>query len=174
MIKQILKALGIGQAEASFKITQNVKATVFDKEGNILRVYQSENRTCKVGRNELLDRMGDFSTSGTDRKGVIRYMAAGSSATAPTDADTALNLEVARAVIIGEEAVRTDDTLKVYARFEVGGAYTMAEMGLLTGNAASSTPGTGTLFAHTLFSPAIAKTSDEAVLIEWTLTTADA
>lgn len=173
MIKKILSALGLTTLNATFKVTENVKATVYDKDGNVKRVLKSSNRTCVVGRNELLDRLKDFNTSGTDRKGVLRYMAAGTSATAPTDNDTQLNAEVARAVIIPDESLRTADTLKVYARFEVGAAYLMAEMGLFTGNAASATANSGTLFAHTLFAPALDKSADEAVLVEWTITSSD-
>lgn len=155
-------------------IRHNVTFTVYDKDGNVKRVVKSKNTTCVAGRTDIMARLGDFNTSGTSHKGVIRVMAIGDDNTAPTQNDTALGNEIMRSFLTASQTIFDGVTLKVYGRFGQGTALTIEEAGLFTGDDADLTAGSGELLAHTLPDTPLAKASDDVIVLEWELSLANA
>lgn len=155
---------------SALKAKNFVTAYVYDKDGNLKSKQTTHNITCTSGRADIMNRMIDFETIGTSRKGVVRYMGIGTDDTAAVEGDTLLGAESNRSPILPDETIQvTSITTKFYARFGAGYGLTIKEAGLFTGDGAGSAVDTGALLARTVFGTPITKTTDEVVVLEWSV-----
>lgn len=124
------------------------------------------NMTCNAGRGSLAKVLsGDNSVE----LGKIKYIAIGTGGTPAVVTDVALETEQYRSAILEDYTELSEVTLKVYARFQPWYAIDVAEAGLFIDATASSTNGSGTLLARSVFDTSQTKESDDAMTIEWTI-----
>lgn len=146
------------------KITYNLVATIRDaKTGAIKRVIKRHNLIPTVGRTALASYLG--SVSGSPATLYPNYVALGSNAAAPTNADTQLGTETYR----NQVASRTYSSNIAYitgffTATETTGTY--REAGLFIAGGAGAN--TGTLFSHVAIN--ITKSNTETLTLDWTIT----
>lgn len=134
----------------------DLEITLKDELGNIKQHMEVPNLIVTVGKNHIAARLQGTSQS------VMSYMAVGSSSTTPTVGDITLGAEITRVALA--TYTNTNNTVQATATFAAGqGTGTLREAGLL--NASTS----GTMLAHTTF-PAITKSSNDTLSINWTIT----
>lgn len=101
-----------------------------------------------------------------NNQGIITYCAVGTNTTAPALGDTDLGTELFRKLVSVRSSTSNAALFQTYFTTSEGNG-TLREAGLF-GDDASSTPGSGTLFAHVAINRT--KTSNDTLTINWTIT----
>jgi hypothetical protein len=152
------------KAKSGMGLKANVDIIVTGKDGRI-EDYHYHNLAVSAGKNMLRDVL-----SGDETAGRASYLAWGTDTTAANAADTALGTETGRKAVTkhtdGATGVVVITTI-ILATEAVG--VSIGEFGLF-GGAATGTADSGTLIARVVWSPAHAKTDQESVQVDWTLT----
>jgi hypothetical protein len=96
----------------------------------------------------------------------VRYVAIGTSSTAPTSADTALGAEVFRKAMTSDAngAAAGEALLTLFLSPQDAVGVNVQEVGWYGGSSASSTPGSGVLIARALFAHN-PKTVNESIIL---------
>lgn len=153
--------------ETSIETNNSCRFILSDNEGNISYDKTFSNITCIPGRTSLASILID--TSNTVGLGLAKYIAVGTDATGATVNDTKLWAETHRSAIDTDLSTQTTITTKVYARFWLGEAYTVSEAGLFIDASATSSADTWSLLCRSIPSPAIVKTTDKVLTLEWSI-----
>ena len=137
-----------------------VKVKALDADGNVLQEDTINNLITTAGKNLLAKALRES----TDCE--IKYIAIGSSNTAPSTSDSQLGSETFRKAVTSQVAGSSGVTItNLYVAPEeaVG---TIEEIGFFSGSTASATTNSGTLYARVLYSRT--KTAVESIQIERT------
>ena len=137
-----------------------VKVKALDADGNVLQEDTINNLITTAGKNLLAKALRES----TDCE--IKYIAIGSSNTAPSTSDSQLGSETFRKAVTSQVAGSSGVTItNLYVAPEeaVG---TIEEIGFFSGSTASATINSGTLYARVLYSRT--KTAVESIQIERT------
>lgn len=137
-----------------------VKVKALDADGNVLQEDTINNLITTAGKNLLAKALRES----TDCE--IKYIAIGSSNTAPSTSDSQLGTETFRKAVTSQVAGGSGVTItNLYVAPEeaVG---TIEEIGFFSGSTASATTNSGTLYARVLYSRT--KTAVESIQIERT------
>lgn len=137
-----------------------VKVKALDADGNVLQEDTINNLITTAGKNLLAKALRES----TDCE--IKYIAIGSSNTAPSTSDSQLGSETFRKAVTSQVAGGSGVTItNLYVAPEeaVG---TIEEIGFFSGSTASATTNSGTLYARVLYSRT--KTAVESIQIERT------
>ena len=138
-------------------ITGRVLIEHWNSDGVLLNRIEQKNLIPTVGKAYVAQMIANDATT------PMSHMAIGSSATAPTIADTTLNAELGRVALTSTTS--STNTVIYVANFGAGvGTGTLNEAGLFNAGAA------GTMLAHTLFAAAIPKAAGDSVALTWTVT----
>jgi len=148
------------------KLKSNVTVISENVKTGEIKVLDTHNIACTVGKNSLASRMVGAI------KGNVTYFAVGTGAStggdAPAVGDTALNTELYRKQISVRSATGNVATFRIF--FNVNEANgTLTEIGLF-GDDATVTADSGTLFARAAITKT--KTDSETLTIDWDLTIA--
>jgi len=152
--------------KANIKISENVRITIRDLEGNILETKELHNLIPTVDLNMIRDAYyGDVADC------EIKYMAVGDDNTAPALTDTILGNETFRKIMTAHSKPGDGQILTtVYiAPGEAVGA--IEEIGWFSGAGAGAGADTGILSSRVLYSRV--KTALESIQVERTLTIAE-
>ena len=153
-----------------FTIFNKCRVT-FEAENGEMRTNEFPNITCVAWRSEIASRLMDNITPDI---WFAKFIAVGDDSTPATEFDTHLTNEVRRAEIKYDLSNRTDNVVKVYARFERGYTLSVHEAGLFLWPNATAINGTWSLLAHSVFSTPMAKATQEIMTIEWTVSITNA
>lgn len=133
------------------------------KTGRIKSIDHVKNMFVTAGKNSLADSLKGTTSN---NKGIISYCALGTSATAPTLADTLLIAELARKAVSVRSVVGNIATFQTF--FTTGEANgTLREAGLF-GDAATASANTGTLFCRAAINRV--KSSSDTLTLSWSVT----
>lgn len=141
-------------------IKGHVKLEFRNVETGKVEVFEIDNLVTTAGKVAIIQNL-----RGVSSRGVIKYCAVGTDATAPDIADTVLGTELARKLISVRSNTSNVATFQTFFNTSEGNG-TLAEAGLF-GDLATAVADTGTLFCHTAISKT--KTSSETLTITWTV-----
>jgi hypothetical protein len=160
MEKRIIALRDSGQMEKCSKLIRE-----FNKLFMVRRILVP-NMCVKVGRTMIVNNLTSSSPTNAMR---ITYGAVGTNAAAPTDADTQLGTELARATVAS--ATNSDNVGYVTLFFGYSAANgALKEAGLFSD--ASATVNSGVLVSHAAIN--VTKANTNTLTIDWTLTLNDA
>ena len=148
----------------SFTFRVNVRITVRDRSGRVLRETFTHNLITTAGLNQARDLLGGGNYCPS-------HIAVGDDATAPVLGDTVLGNEVFRKVLTQidfDPGAKVQFTLFIDTSEANGN--TLREGGLFN----SQIPGQGDLFSRVLITPEIIKDASITVTVQWTITVARA
>ena len=130
--------------------------------GKVKRIYKKSNLIPTVGRTLLANNLTDSTPTNAPR---INYVALGSNATAPANADTQLGTEVYRNAVASETNSNNIGYVSgFFNATETTGTY--REAGLFCDG--TGVANSGVLFSHVSIN--VTKTNTETLTIDWTIT----
>lgn len=133
------------------------------KTGRIKEVTFVKNLITTAGKNSIAAALQGTTAN---NQGIITYCAVGTDSTAPAASNTDLGAELFRKLISVRSVTNNAALFQTY--FTTSEAIgTLREAGLF-GDDASSTPGSGTLFAHVAINRT--KTANDTLTLNWTVT----
>lgn len=150
------------QDGTTFRVSGRLHIELFDEAGHLKDVRDVDNLVVSAGKTWIASRMTGTAAA------VMDYMALGTSQTGPTTSDTALNAQVGSAVgLTGGGGTWTTNSVAYVCSFGTNtpssSANTYYEAGIF--NAATS----GTMLAHTAFSPGVTKQPTDTMTVTWTV-----
>jgi hypothetical protein len=145
----------------SLPLTANLEIRVEDAQtGEILQVEKLHNLVVTLGRNYVRD----FLNNDTGMTGLTHFTVS-TSTSVEAASDTGIGNEIHRALLTQKTKATASLNCKYYLASGSANGYTLAKAALY-GNGATTSTGTGTLYAEALFT-AIAKTASIAVTFSW-------
>lgn len=156
------------QLANSLKLRGEYRLRVVGPDGKVKQEQTVSNIIVKAGRTAIASHLADASPSPTTL--LLGYIAVGTNATAPADADTQLGTENARKAV--SSRVNSDDVVAVSTIFNAGDIpnSTLSEVGLTIEGTA--TANTGTLLSHAAINVTI--TALDSLFVDFRITLSDA
>jgi hypothetical protein len=146
------------------KVTGKVKVTICNVLTGKKRSHEYKNMFVNTGKYAIARRLRN--EAGVTSESIITYGATGTGSNAPVATDTALQTELARAVVASSSRTNNASTFRVfYTTAESNGV--LKEFGCF-GEAASAVANSGTLFNRVAIN--ITKTSSETMTVEAVIT----
>ena len=132
-------------------IKYNVTLKAVDDKGVVRAVIKGKNVVCRSGLVLLANLFRDYNDGALDWGTGLTYIALGTGATAPLNTDIILTTEVAREDIITKSLTQNAIGFSTFF-LKANCSFFIKEVGAFGHSTATTTPGTGELFMHSLLS----------------------